>query len=307
MTAALIHAGRRLAGRPTPGARRIAGFLILAAGLVALTAEAISALLRWIAANPALVPALVATAVTAATTALGAVPVLLVRRVSSRAQDTMLGFGAGVMLAASAFSLILPGIEAGTELAGSRGAGVGLVAGGILLGALAMLLLDRFLPHEHFLKGAERARATELKRIWLFVAAVALHNFPEGLAVGVGFGGGNVANGVALALGIAAQNIPEGLVVALALASVGYPAPFAAAAAAATGVLEPLGGALGAGMLGASEAILPWGLGFAAGAMIFVVSHEVIPESHRMGHERESSIGLICGFVLMMILDTVLD
>lgn len=288
-------------------ARRVLGLAIVVAGLVALAGSSVSVLLRWMAANPAIGPALVATAITAGTTALGAIPVLVARRISQRAQDTMLGFGAGVMLAASAFSLIVPGIEAGTAFAGSRYAGVGIVAIGITLGSMAMLALNRLLPHEHFVKGVEGSSAIELKRIWLFVAAIALHNLPEGLAVGVGFGGGDIANGIPLAIGIAIQNIPEGLVVALALVAVGYSSAFAVTVAAATGLLEPIGGVLGAGVLGASQAILPWGLGFAAGAMLFVVSHEIIPESHRKGHEQFATMGLIGGFVLMMMLDTALS
>jgi zinc transporter, ZIP family len=279
---------------------------VVTAGILLLARDSVSALLNWFAANPAIKPALAATAITAGTTALGALPVLFARTVSRRAQDTMLGFGAGVMLAASAFSLIVPGIDAGTSLTGSRFAGVAMVAAGIVLGSLAMLGLDRALPHEHFVKGVEGSRAGELKRIWLFVAAIAIHNFPEGLAVGVGFGGGDIANGIPLAVGIAIQNLPEGLVVALALIAVGYSAGFAAVVAAATGLLEPVGGTLGAGILSASEAMLPWGLGFAAGAMIFVVSHEIIPESHRKGHEKFATMGLIGGFVLMVMLDTAL-
>jgi zinc transporter, ZIP family len=308
MTAAVLNTGRWLAagGNPARGIPRVVGFIVAAAGLMLVARDSLAALFAWVAANPAIMPALAATAVTAGTTALGGLPVLFARKISLRAQDTMLGFGAGVMLAASAFSLIVPGIDAGTTLTGSRFVAVGMVAAGLVLGSLAMLGLDRLLPHEHFVKGVEGARASELKRIWLFVAAIAIHNFPEGLAVGVGFGGGDIANGIPLAIGIAIQNIPEGLVVALALVAVGYSAGFAATIAAATGLLEPIGGTLGAGILSASEAVLPWGLGFAAGAMIFVVSHEIIPESHRKGHEKFATMGLIGGFVLMMMLDTAL-
>ena len=169
-----------------------------------------------------------------------------------------------------------------------------------------MLALDRVLPHEHFVKGVEGARSREMKRIWLFVAAIALHNLPEGLAVGVGFAGGDPASGVPLALGLAAQNIPEGLVVAVALAAARYSPGYAVFIAAATGLVDPVGGLLGAGVIALSQSLLPWGMGFAAGAMLYVVSHEIIPESHRKGHERHATAGLIAGFILMMSLDTSL-
>ena len=296
MTEAVLNTQRWIAagGDRVRSARRLAGLAVVAAGLAALTHEGLRAFFDWFAANPAVKPALMATGITAGTTALGA-------------QDTMLGFGAGVMLAAAAFSLIIPGIDAGSAFSGTKLFGVAMVAAGIAFGSLAMLGLDRVLPHEHFVKGVEGAQPHELKRIWLFVAAIAIHNLPEGLAVGVGFGGGgDVSNGIPLAFGIAVQNMPEGLVVALALIAVGYSVGYAAIVAAATGLLEPVGGLLGAGGLGISEAVLPWGMGFAAGAMIFVVSHEIIPESHRKGHERYATMGLIGGFVLMMMLDTAL-
>jgi ZIP family zinc transporter len=219
----------------------------------------------------------------------------------------MLGFGAGVMLAATAFSLVVPGIEAAATLTGSRFASVAIVALALGLGGVVMLAMDRALPHEHFVKGVEGGRARQMRRIWLFVAAITLHNLPEGIAVGVGFGAGDLSNGIPLALGIAVQNIPEGLVVAVALVAAGYSPRFGAAIAALTGLVEPVGGLLGAGIVGFSEAMLPWGLGFAAGAMLFVVSHEIIPESHRRGHEQHATLGLIAGFVLMMSLDTALS
>jgi ZIP family zinc transporter len=309
MTAAVLSARRWLAadGDPARRAQRTIGFLVVAAGLAAMTGEALGTFYRWIGSNPAVAPALIATAVTATATALGALPVLAARGLSHRVESSLLGFGAGVMLAATAFSLVVPGIESATVLSGGRFAAVAIVGVALALGGLTMLALDRAVPHEHFVKGVEGGRAKELKRIWLFVAAIALHNVPEGLAVGVGFGGGDVSNGIPLAFGIAVQNIPEGLVVAVALVAAGYAPWFGAAVAALTGLLEPLGGLFGAGVLGISETVLPWGLGFAAGAMLFVVSHEIIPESHRKGHERHATLGLITGFVLMMSLDTTLS
>jgi ZIP family zinc transporter len=308
MNAAILSARRWLDadGNAVRRGQRLLAFLVAAAGLAAMTGEGLATFWRWLTSNPALMPALVATAATAAATGAGALPVLAARRLSRRAESSMRGFGAGVMLAATAFSLVVPGIEAAATLTGSRVVSVSIVAMALAVGALGMLVLDRALPHEHFVKGVEGARSRELKRIWLFVAAIALHNLPEGLAVGVGFGGGNIANGVPLAIGIAIQNIPEGLVVAVALAAARYSPAYAAAIAAATGLLEPVGGLLGAGLVGASAAMLPWGLGFAAGAMLYVVSHEIIPESHRKGHEHHATAGLITGFALMMSLDTAL-
>ena len=274
----------------------LGGIALLAAAL--LTAGGFDAAAAF-AGNSVIGPALLATALTAAATALGAVPVLAVREISARMRDSMLGFGAGVMLAAAAFSLVVPGLAAGEAITGSRWLAGGIVAAGILAGGAALAALDRWLPHEHFPEAAAR-------RIWLFVFAIALHNLPEGLAVGVGFGQADAAKAWALAAGIAVQNLPEGLVVAAALLTLGYSRLAAVAIAAATGLAEPLGGAFGAGVFGVSEALLPWGLAFAAGAMLFVVSHEIIPESHRRGHEAQATFGVMIGFVAMMLLDTVL-
>jgi ZIP family zinc transporter len=308
MTAAVVSTGRWLAadGDPKRAIVRVLGFAIVLAGGIALFRESLIALLNAIAVNAALKPALVATLATAGTTAVGALPVLFARRISGKTEASLLGFGAGVMLAATAFSLLVPGIAAATDLTSSRLASVTLVSVATALGALLMLALDRVLPHEHFIKGVEGARGKELKRIWLFVGAITLHNLPEGLAVGVGFGGGDIASGVPLAVGIAVQNIPEGLVVAVALAAARYSPIYAVSIAAVTGLVEPIGGLFGAGAIGLSQPMLPWGMGFAAGAMLYVVSHEIIPESHRKGHEHHATVGLMAGFILMMSLDTAL-
>ncbi|MNI31588.1 zinc transporter ZupT [compost metagenome] len=133
-----------------------------------------------------------------------------------------------------------------------------------------------------------------------------MHNLPEGLAIGVGYAGGDPVAGTALATGIAIQDIPEGLVVAVALLAAGYTRTFAVALGMLSGLVEPLGAVLGAAIVGWSAMLLPWGLGFAAGAMLFVISHEIIPESHRKGHEVYATCGLMLGFVLMMLLDTAL-
>jgi len=239
-------------------------------------------------------------------TGLGSIPVLFTQKISVRAQDTMLGFGAGVMLAATSFSLIIPGIEAATQNTGSSNLAAVITVLGILLGGVFLYLGDRYLPHEHFIKGKEGADRAKLRRIWLFIIAITLHNFPEGMAVGVGFGSGDIRNGLVLAIGIGLQNIPEGLVVALALISHHYSKGFSCGIALLTGLVEPIGGALGAGVVHIFLPLLPWGLAFAAGAMLYVISHEIIPESHRKGYELEATFGVLVGFVLMMFLDVTL-
>jgi ZIP family zinc transporter len=218
------------------------------------------------------------------------------------------------MLAATSFSLIIPALDtAADQGAGSWLAG-GIVGGGIILGALGLLIIERVVPHEHFVKGLEGGarsevnieQATRLKRIWLFVTAIVLHNFPEGMAIGVSFAGPDLVGAKALAVGIAIQNIPEGFVVALALMSVGYSKGLAIGVGALSGLVEPVAALLGVALIGLSVHLLPWGLAIAAGAMLFVISHEIIPESHRAGHESWATSGLIIGFVLMMLLDTAL-
>jgi ZIP family zinc transporter len=237
-------------------------------------------------------------------TGLGALPALFLPSLSERVQGILLGFGGGVMLAATSFSLLVPGTEAAIALGYSPfGAAVVMVAG-LLLGAIFLESAHRFFPHEHFFKGVEGENRAHLKRIWLFI--IALHNFPEGLAVGVGFATGQVGDGLALALGIGLQNMPEGLVVALSLVGQGYSRLFAFGIALLTGLVEPIGGILGATVVSLAQPLLPWGMAFAAGAMLFVISDEIIPESHRQGLEREGTFGVISGFVVMMLLDITL-
>jgi len=250
--------------------------------------------------------ALAGSAVAALATALGALPALFVRHLSTRWEDIMLGFGAGVMMAASCFSLILPGIAAGSDILGSRPAGAGLVATGLVLGALFLLSADKAIPHEHVQSGRHGPDWMQLRRVWLMVFAIALHNFPEGMAIGVGFSGGDLSVGIPLAAAIAIQDIPEGMVVAVALRTIAYAPWQAAGAAALTGLAEPLGAIVGVALTSGFAPLYPAGLGFAAGAMIWVVSHEIIPETHRKGHEQAATIGIIVGFVVMMMLDTAL-
>ena len=217
-----------------------------------------------------------------------------------------MGFGAGVMLAATSFSLIIPGIDAAVKTHGSEVYAALIITCGMLIGGAFLWLTDKYSPHEHFIKGPEGANPKNLKRIWLFIIAITLHNFPEGLAVGVGFGGGDVANGISLAIGIGLQNMPEGLVVALALLTEKYSKGKALWIALLTGLVEPIGGLLGVGIVSVAQPLLPWGLAFAAGAMLFVISDEIIPESHRKGFEKEATFGVMLGFVVMMFLDVTL-
>jgi zinc transporter, ZIP family len=237
-------------------------------------------------------------------TGVGALPVLFGRFVSKRLNDSLLGFAAGVMLAASFFSLIIPGLEAAGTLYGT-GIGQSFVAvAGVLLGAGCISILNEVVPHEHFFQGPEGASAGELARVWLFVLAITIHNLPEGLAVGVGFGGGDVIRGLTLAIGIGLQNAPEGLAVALALLACGYSRWHSFIIAGLTGMVEPVTGLIGAYAVSMSQLVLPWAMTFAAGAMIYVISHEIIPETHRHGSQKEATTGLMLGLALMMLLDT---
>lgn len=239
-------------------------------------------------------------------TGVGAIPVLFGRGISRRMNDTLLGFAAGVMISASYFSLIIPGIEAAADQYGNLVIAALIAGVGIALGVLAVALMNEALPHEHFIEGREGSEALALSKIWLFVIAITIHNFPEGLAVGIGFGGGNVENGISLATGIGLQNAPEGLAVAVALRGQGYAKLSAFLIALATGLIEPVGGLIGVAAIQVSSQLLPWGLTFAAGAMIYIISHEIIPETHRHGHQNAATFGLALGLILMMILDVTL-
>ena len=240
-----------------------------------------------------------------ATTA-GAIPVLFGRKMSQRMNDTLLGFAAGVMLSASYFSLILPGIDAGAEAFGSLTAAALVAGAGIALGAGFVAWLNAVLPHEHFFSGREGAEVAGLGRIWLFVIAITIHNFPEGMSIGVAFGGGDLSNGVSVMTGISLQDLPEGLAVAVALTGRGYSPWRAFGVAALTGLVEPIGALLGATAVAISSGLLPWGLTFAAGAMLYIISHEILPETHRNGHQDRATADLIFGLILMMVLDVTL-
>lgn len=241
-----------------------------------------------------------------AATAVGAVIAIALRDIAARTQDVMLGFAAGMMLAASSFSLILPGLVAAQELSGNKLMAASIVVLGLALGVALMIGLDRFVPHEHEKSGRRGPEAKRINRVWLFVLAITLHNLPEGMAIGVSFATGDMQVGIPLTTAIAIQDIPEGLAVAMALRVTGLSALRAALIAVGSGLMEPFGALVGLGISNSFALGYPIALGLAAGAMIFVVSHEVIPETHRNGHETPATLGLMLGFAVMMFLDTAL-
>lgn len=228
-------------------------------------------------------------------TAIGALLIFFVRKVSDRFLDASLGFAAGVMLAATSFSLLIPAIEIG---------GVTKTVIGIVLGTLFLIYAENFTPHLHQVAGI-KGPATHLSKLWLFILAITIHNFPEGMAVGVGFGAGDIRAGTALAIGIGLQNMPEGLAVALPLLREKSTRAKAFTIALLTGLIEPVGGLLGVSVVSLAKPLLPYGLAFAAGAMLFVICEEIIPETHSRGNDRQATIGIIVGFIIMMVLDNI--
>lgn len=236
-------------------------------------------------------------------TLLGGVIGLFFRKLSHKGTDAVLGFAAGVMLGAAVLGLIVPA----AALTGNHG--LWLVVLGVLLGAVFLNLCDRLTPHLHHITGidAERHRTdTTLQRVTLFVLAIAIHNLPEGLAAGVGFGGGDVHNALLVALGIALQNIPEGMIVIPPLLLAGVKPGRALTIAAATGVVEVAGTFLGYAAASLSAAILPFMLAFAGGTMLYVISDEMIPETHSHGYERLATYALLVGFLVMLLTDRLL-
>ncbi len=230
--------------------------------------------------------------------AAGALLVLVVSEVSQKMLDAMLGFAAGIMLTASFTSLILPGIEYGS---------VYTVIIGIIIGVVFLDLADHFIPHMHFIMGEEGGHSKRLKAVWLFIIAITLHNMPEGLAVGVGFGSGNIKDAVILMLAIGFQNIPEGLAVSISSLHAGMGKRFyASLVGIRAGLVEIPLAILGAWAVTAMSTILPYAMGFAAGAMLYVISDEIIPETHRQGHERVATFGTMVGILVMLYLDVAL-
>lgn len=230
--------------------------------------------------------------------AVGALLVLLWPRPSSRALNLMLGFAAGVMLTASFTSLILPGIREGGLLP---------VTVGLALGALFLSATDRLVPHLHLGRGREGVHGERIRAVWLFILAITLHNMPEGLAVGVGMGSGDLARGVQLALAIGLQNIPEGLAVAASALSARMGSTFyAGVVGVRAGLVEIPLALVGAVAVEVARPLLPYAMGFAAGAMLYVISDEIIPETHRQGRERLATLGFLAGLVMMLALDVAL-
>ncbi len=265
-----------------------------------------------VGSNP-VVQGLVGGLVIASLNLLGASLVLVWRDPSERALDGALGFAAGVMLAASFTSLILPGIETY-----SGGDPVPVLVG-VALGALFLDRADVLVPHAHYLlSGRQRADAANpgedipvsderLAGVVLFVLAITLHNMPEGLAVGVGFGSGDLDTAIPLMLAIGLQNVPEGLAVSVAAVNAGLDRRFyAAVAGVRSGLVEVPLAVLGAYAVGTVSALLPYAMGFAAGAMLFVISDEIVPETHVRGHERVATLGTLLGVVVMLYLDVSL-
>lgn len=253
-------------------------------------------------------------------TGVGAIPIFFTSNISKKTLDISLGLAAGVMLAATSFSLIVPAIEKGGG--GVKGAAIAVV--GILCGGFFLDFIDHYFPNSNLLENAFGSEENDLvkvgenistdgssddnlRKLWLFILAITIHNFPEGLAVGVGFGDGDIKNGLSIAIGIGLQNLPEGLAVALPLLRENFTKKQAFFIALLTGLVEPIGGIIGIGLVHIARPILPFALAFAAGAMLFVISHEIIPETQsQKGHSKMSTYALLIGFVVMMFLDNTL-
>lgn len=258
-------------------------------------------------ALPPVCQALLATIFTWLVTAIGAGVVFFKKDISRRTLDFSLGFSAGIMISASIWSLLLPSLEISQGEFSWMPAAVGFLAGGFFL-----RLLDKFIPHLHLFLPEEKAEGIKsgLGKTTLLILAIAIHNFPEGLAIGVAFGSialgeGSIAAAVALTIGIGIQNFPEGMAVSLPLRKEGYSQMKSFWYGQLSAVVEPLGGVIGAALVILSKFLLPYILAFAAGAMIFVVIEELIPESQSAENADLATVGTLIGFVVMMILDVV--
>ena len=260
--------------------------------------------------NPILL-AFIGTMITFLATVIGSAFVFFFRNgISPFYQRICLGFAAGVMIAASVWSLLIPAIEMAEE----QGK-IGWIpaAGGFILGGLFLYILDKMLPHLHLMSGLTEGPSTQLKKSTLLFLAVTLHNIPEGLAVGLSFAlaareGSSLSLSAALvlAIGIGLQNSPEGAAISLPLRKQGVSSQKAFAFGALSGIVEPIAGVLGAILVGSIISIMPWFLAFAAGAMIYVVVEELIPEAQLGEHSDSGTLGVMIGFLIMMILDIAL-
>ncbi len=236
-------------------------------------------------------------------TVIGAAVGFLFKGMSHKFSDIILGFAAGVMLCAAVFGLIMPSLEysADTHFA------LPVTVAGVFCGALILNVIDKITPHLHKLSGVEQESHTDrndqLGKVLLFVMAIAIHNLPEGIAAGVGFGTGNTAEALTIAGGIALQNIPEGMVIIAPMLAAGMKKSRTFIAALLTGVVEVVGTFIGFFAVSVSTAVLPFALAFAGGTMLYVISDEMIPETHSHGSQRGATYALLIGFCLMLALD----
>ncbi len=226
----------------------------------------------------------------------------LFKNITHKFSDIVLSFAAGVMLAAAVLGLILPSLDYGGEF------GLIITIAGIFVGALCLNLIDKLVPHLHKLMGAEIEKHPDAKlnQVLLFVLAIAIHNLPEGIAAGVGFGAGDTTQAIIIALGIALQNIPEGMVIIGPMLTAGIPIKRAFIVAMITGIIEVIGTFIGYFAVTVASAILPFALAFAGGTMLYVISDEMIPETHAHGEERGATYALIVGFCFMLAMDVLL-
>ena len=235
-------------------------------------------------------------------TVIGAVIGFIFKGISHKFSDIVLSFAAGVMLAAAVLGLIVPSLEYGGKY------GLLITVAGIFAGAVCLNLIDKLVPHLHKLAGAdiEAHKDTNLSKVLLFVTAIAIHNLPEGIAAGVGFGSGDTSQAMIIALGIALQNIPEGMVVIGPMIAAGVKPGRTMIIAVMTGLIEVVGTLIGYFAVSVASAILPFALAFAGGTMLYVISDEMIPETHSHGHERGATYALLVGFCLMLVTDVLL-
>lgn len=227
------------------------------------------------------------------------------KKITHRFTDIVLAFAAGVMLAAAVFGLIVPSVEYGGKY------GLLITVAGIFAGALSLNLMDKLVPHVHKLAGVEPEAHGEsnerLNKVLLFVMAIAIHNFPEGIAAGVGFGAGNTLDALVIAGGIALQNIPEGMVIIGPMLAAGISRKRTFICAMATGLVEVVGTLVGYLAVTVAQVILPFALAFAGGTMLYVISDEMIPETHAHGAERGATYALLAGFCLMLAMSFYLE
>lgn len=235
-------------------------------------------------------------------TVLGSIIGFAFKKISQKFSDIVLSFAAGVMLAAAVLGLVLPSVEYG----GKYGLVVSVV--GIFVGAVFLNLIDKLVPHLHKMIGteAESHKNEGLSKVLLFVTAIAIHNLPEGIAAGVGFGSGDTSKAFMIAGGIALQNIPEGMVIIAPMLSAGLSQKKAFVIAAATGLFEVVGTFIGYFAVSVSAVVLPFALAFAGGTMLYVISDEMIPETHAHGSQRGATYALILGFCVMLVTDVLL-